>query len=503
MGLFDRARVPVVVPVAPRRTVEAKRSFAAAAFSRLFGAWTTTLVSPDDDLEMGLQAIRARSRDLTDNNPLAAAAARAFVENIAGPNGMLCSPQVTTRTGDLRSNLNRKLSLWFAEWGQPGTCTMDGRLSWVDLQRLFVRTWRVDGEFFAIEHRGRGVNRFGYALQPIDADQVDHNYKRKRTATQNEIRMGVELDAYERPVAYHVFKEHPSSGNRERERIPADRMIHCLEQLRPGQTRGIPAGIAAMARLKMGDQYDQFELGAAQLAAGMAVLFKQAAEGPALVGADGKDLEAEIPLSIEAMQGKLLPPGVEPFALSAEHPTSAYESFSRAWRRDVGTAYGLAYSTITGDLTQASYGSLRDGSLKERDLFRGYHRWMGTHFCTRVYRAAMEQSALMGAVALPNENVDEWSAVAFSGRGWDWIDPSKDIKATEAEIKLGLTSRQAAAREMGRNYEDVLRETSEDLASAKEWGVPVDGVEGAKPGAPAAPDVTDTATDGGTNAGTD
>ena len=353
MGLFDRARVPVVVPVAPRRTVEAKRSFAAAAFSRLFGAWTTTLVSPDDDLEMGLQAIRARSRDLTDNNPLAAAAARAFVENIAGPNGMLCSPQVTTRTGDLRSNLNRKLSLWFAEWGQPGTCTMDGRLSWVDLQRLFVRTWRVDGEFFAIEHRGRGVNRFGYALQPIDADQVDHNYKRKRTATQNEIRMGVELDAYERPVAYHVFKEHPSSGNRERERIPADRMIHCFEQLRPGQTRGIPAGIAAMARLKMGDQYDQFELGAAQLAAGMAVLFKQAAEGPALVGADGKDLEAEIPLSIEAMQGKLLPPGVEPFALSAEHPTSAYESFSRAWRRAVGTAYGLAYSTITGELRLA------------------------------------------------------------------------------------------------------------------------------------------------------
>ena len=56
---------------------------------------------------------------------------------------------------------------------------------------------------------------------------------------------------------------------------------------------------------------------------------------------------------------------------------------------------------------------------------------------------------------------------------------------------------------MGRNYEDVLRETSEDLASAKEWGVPVDGVEGAKPGAPAAPDVTDTATDGGINAGTD
>lgn len=502
MGLFDRRRVPVVATVEPRRTLTAKRSFAAAAASRLFGAWTTALVSPDDDLQMGLQQIRARSRDLTDNNPLAAAAARSFVENIAGPNGMLCSPQVTTRTGDLRSNLNRKLALWFAEWGQPGTCTVDGRLSWVDLQRLFVRTWRVDGEFFAIEHRGRNVNRFGYALQPIDADQVDHSYKQSRAPGRNEIRMGVELDEYDRPVAYHVFKEHPSSGSRsrERERIPASRMIHCFEQLRPGQTRGIPAGVAAMARLKMGDQYDQFELGAAQLAAGMAVLFKQAADGPALVGADGKDLEAEIPLSIEAMQGKLLPPGVEPFALSAEHPTSAYESFSRAWRRDVATAYGLAYSTITGDLTQASYGSLRDGSLKERDLFRGYHRWMATHFCTRIYRAAMEQSALMGALSLPSENVDEWATVAFSGRGWDWIDPAKDIKATEAEIKLGLASRQSAAREMGRNYEDVLRETAEDLASAKEWGVPVDGVDGAKPPTPGTPMPT---TDGGTDDGTE
>lgn len=492
----------------PRRTAVAKRSFTAAALSRLFGAWGTSLVSADDDLAMAIDKLRARSRDLTQNNPLASAAARAFVENIAGPTGMLCSPQVTNRNGDLRSPLNRKLSAWWAEWGQPGTCTVDGRLSWVDLQRLAVRTWRVDGEFFAIKHRSKRVNRFGYALQPIDADQVDHAYNVRRAPNRNAIRMGVEVDGFDRPVAYHVFTDHPNgSSSRQRERIPADQMLHLFEQLRPGQTRGIPAGVAGMARLKMIDQYDQFELGAAQLAAGMAVLFMQAADGPTLQGADGKDLEAEIPLTIEAMQGKLLPPGVTPHALSAEHPTSAYESFSRAGRRDVAASYGLAYSTLTGDLTQASYGSLRDGSLKERDLFRGYHRWFATHFCTVIYREAMEQSALMGTLTLPSENVDDWNAVAFSGRGWDWIDPSKDIKATEAEIKLGLTSRQAAAREMGRDFEEVLRETAEDLANAKEWGVPVDGVESAKPvGAPATPDatdVTDTATDGGTNAGTD
>jgi lambda family phage portal protein len=499
MGIFTRT--PAIVPVRPRQ-VTAKRSFAAAALSRLFGAWGVELVAADDELALAIDKLRSRSRDLTQNNPLASAAARAFVENIAGPTGMLCTPQVTNRSGDLRSPLNRKLSAWWTAWGQPGTCTVDGRLSWVDLQRLAVRTWRVDGEFFAIKHRSKRVNRFGYALQPIDADQVDHTYNVRRSATRNAVRMGVEVDSLDRPVAYHIFTDHPSGGlSRTRERVPADRVLHLFEQLRPGQTRGIPAGVAGMARLKMIDQYDQFELGAAQLAAGMAVLFKQAADGPVIQDENGNDLASEIPLTIEAMQGKLLPPGVEPFALSAEHPTSAYESFSRAGRRDVAASYGLAYSTLTGDLTQASYGSLRDGSLKERDLFRGYHRSFATHFCEVAYRDALEQSVLTGAIQLPTENADEWNAVAFSGRGWDWIDPAKDIKATEAEIKLGLTSRQQAAREMGRNYEDVLRETSEDLKNAAEWGVPVHGTD--KGPVVEAPDPNDATTEGGVNAGID
>jgi lambda family phage portal protein len=203
-------------------------------------------------------------------------------------------------------------------------------------------------------------------------------------------------------------------------------------------------------------------------------------------------LPAEIPLAIEAMMGKLLPPGVDPFTLASEHPTTAYEAYSRASRRDVAVGYGLAYSTLTGDLTQASYGSLRDGSLKERDLFRGYHRMFATHFCAPIYRAWLEQAVLTNAITLPSQNADEWNAVAFSGRGWPWIDSLKDITATEREIKLGLNSRQAAARAMGRNYEDVLRETSEDLAEAAAWGVPVMGTENVvATGAPATTEGTD------------
>jgi lambda family phage portal protein len=480
MALLDRLRrdapAPVAAPVPSAVTV--KRSFFASAFSRLFGAWTTTLASADSDVQEALAALRARHRDLCDNNPLAAAAVRAFVENVAGPDGMLCTPLVTTRSGDLRARVNRQLADAFAAWGQRGICTVDGRSSWVDVQRLVVRTWRTDGEVFVRFHRGRAVNRFGFALQLIDPDLVDHTHNQPRARDRNEIRMGVELDQYERPVAYHVFTEHPSlRANRTRVRIPASEMLHVFEQRRPGQTRGVPAGVAVMGRLKMLDQFQEFALGAAQLTAGMAVMFEQDKDGPALLGEDGQPIETDIPSRLEAAMGKLLPPGVKPFTLAAEHPTANYEPFVRASTRDIATGYGLAYSSVTGDLTQASYGSMRDGSLKERDLFRGYHRWLAAVLCVPVYQAWLEQAVLMNAVTLPSQRSEDWQAVQFSGRGWTWIDPEKDIRAVERQVKLGLASRQDIARSMGRNYEDVLRETSEDLAKAAEWGVPVGGID--------------------------
>ena len=52
----------------------------------------------------------------------------------------------------------------FANWGKA--CTVDGRLSWVDAQKLFVETVARDGECLIRLVRGYN-NPFGFALQFI------------------------------------------------------------------------------------------------------------------------------------------------------------------------------------------------------------------------------------------------------------------------------------------------------------------------------------------------
>ncbi len=49
----------------------------------------------------------------------------------------------------------------------------------------------------------------GFQLQFLEADHLDENKNNVYKATGNRIKMGVEVDKYDRPVAYHLYKDHP------------------------------------------------------------------------------------------------------------------------------------------------------------------------------------------------------------------------------------------------------------------------------------------------------
>ncbi|MCH7532721.1 MAG: phage portal protein [Gemmatimonadetes bacterium] len=83
-----------------------------------------------------------------------------------------------------------------------------------------------------------------------------------------EIRMGIEMDANGRRLAYHVFTRHPSEGlGRERTHVPAAEIIHFFVRYRPGQTRGYSLFAPVLTTLKMVDGLTDAELVASRLAA--------------------------------------------------------------------------------------------------------------------------------------------------------------------------------------------------------------------------------------------
>ena len=90
------------------------------------------------------------------------------------------------------------------------SCTVDGRLSWIEVQKLVIESCARDGEAFIRIHRNRTFQD-SISLEIIEPDRVDEELS-KRIPNGNEIRMGVELNQYKRPVAYHHLTRNVISG---------------------------------------------------------------------------------------------------------------------------------------------------------------------------------------------------------------------------------------------------------------------------------------------------
>ena len=65
---------------------------------------------------------------------------------MVGPYGVNVQAKARNADGSLDAPGNKIVENAWKVWGQRGNCTVDGRLSWVDAQRLFVETLARDGE---------------------------------------------------------------------------------------------------------------------------------------------------------------------------------------------------------------------------------------------------------------------------------------------------------------------------------------------------------------------
>lgn len=458
----------------PKRT-PSRRSYSGALLSRLTDDWLAPLTSANRSIEGNLITLRARARALVRNNPHARAAVRLFQDNVPGPGGMTLQAENAFANGNLRRPLNDAIeAAWRAFHADPNQWSADGRLTGADFQRLVIANWVVDGEVLIRRRRGYG-NRYGYALELLDPDQLDETYNRRASEGANEIRYGIELDANDRPVAYHLLSAHPSevtSLGQKRVRVPAADILHIYLPERPGQLRGVTAFAPVMVRLHMLDGFEEASLVAARAAAANPMVFEQNAEvyAPPEGGAVPEDVE----IDIEPGSSRLLPPGITANMLSPEHPTATFTEFDTAMLRAISAGLGVAYASLSQDLTAVNYSSIRAGLLAERDMWRGLQGWFAAHLLTPIYRDWLQYAYLAGQVPLPTADVTRWQAASFEGRGWGWVDPYNDVKAAELEIGLGLNTRTALARERGRgDFADLARQLAEEQEIAAEWGISI------------------------------
>ncbi len=426
-------------------------------------------LSADQEMRWNLRVLRARSRELVRDNPHAKRFIHLCANNVVGHRGIQLQARVPALKGGFSEGVNAQLEQEWQAWGHAESCTVDGRLSWTELQRLVCKTLPQDGEVVLRLIRGF-PNEWGFALQLIDADQLDVTYNRGPDAQGTEVRMGVEVDRWTRPIAFHIWNRHPSEYEyefmRERIRVPAKDVIHLYVQHRVGQTRGVPWFHAVMLKLKMHDGYEEAELVAARIAAAkMGFLVMKNEEGYTPPAAD--DPDQRLQFEVEPGLMTQLDPGYEFQAWDPQHPTQAFESFTKSVLKSVATGLGTTYAAMSGDLSEANYSSMRSGTLVERDEWKALQEWLSEHLHRRVYEAWLELAILAGRVTVGPRAPERLKAVRWVPRGFEWVDPLSEMRAVALEIDYGLTSRTRKAAEQGVDLAEVFVELAEEEQLAK------------------------------------
>jgi lambda family phage portal protein len=431
-------------------------------------------LSADASLLGSLDKLRARSRQLWMSNPYASRFVQMVVGNVLGRDGIRMEAQVLREDGTLDEKDSLDLEAMWGRWSRPEYCSMNGRLSFLDIQKLALSTMARDGEVLIRVHNPAD-SEFGFALQVIECDKLLTGAN-KTLDGGNRLNMSIEQDAYGRPIAYWLA-DVPIGGEYisanpatvKTIRVPAEEIVHLYLFERPEQSRGIPWMAQSMRGLHMTESYREAELVAARVAASK-MAFYTSSDGQ---GYTGDDITQDGSLVFEAEAGLIeqLPAGMDLQTLDWSHPNSNVGDFVKSCLRGVSSGLNISYNALSNDLEGVNFSSIRAGVQEERETWKSLQSFMIGHLIQPIFDKWLARVILEGAVPFPPRKIDKFKSVVWRPRGFSYVDPAKDNQAFAKAVQLGVMSRTEIAASQGKDFKETLATLAQEERLAYEAGV--------------------------------
>lgn len=461
-----------------------QRSYAMAMGGRLTTGWRATQSSADQELNLTLPILRGRARELTRNAGYALRAKIIVVNNVIGPGiGMQCNVR---NNRDRLTDVNDAIEEAWCTWSRASSCHTGGKLHFSDLERAAMAQVFEAGECFLRKHYAPfGDSEIPIALELIESERLADTFTTPGPiVTDNDVRLAVEVDKYQRPLAYWIREHHPgdlriNTMTIDRvERVPADQIIHLHVQDRWPQVRGEPWLHAAARRLNDMDGYSEAEIVAARGAATYMGFIRTPDES--LIPPD-TETGAQRNIQMEPGMMEQLPPGWDVTVNNPNRPNPAMDPFMRMMLREVAAGVGVSYESLSRDYSQSNYSSSRLALLDDRDLWRQLQQWWIRTFREPFYREWLKQAVFANAIkGLTIEayfnDVERYTAARWKPRGWSWVDPTKEAEAAKISVRSGFDSLTHIIAQTGdgRDLEDVIEERKLELQMLDEAGYTTD-----------------------------
>lgn len=453
------------------------RGYEAAKGGRRTDGWWAPNTGPNAEIGPAAQRLRARSRDLARNDPIATNIVRTHVSHIVGA-GIV--PRLSIPADD--ANPDRRLAAirrhredWksFSRQADP-----QGQLNWYGLQALVCRTVIESGEALVLvlpRPRAFGLE-VPLQLQVLEPDFLDSSRLAPNTAG-NLVVQGIELDRDGRRAGYWLYDQHPGESylgmnmGQQSRFWPADQVLHVFDVLRPGQLRGVPWLAPVVMTLRDTGDYVDAEIVRKRIEACIAAFVSRAEDlGGEGVGGAGNTVTDSAGKIVEKMAPGMIAylPGESNVSFNTPSASEGYADFLRTQHRIAAVGAGIPYEDAAGDLSQVNYSSYRGGRLNYWAKLDQWQWNMMIHqLCEPVERALDTLLVAMGR--RPQSERSIWTPPERP-----LIDPGKDGLANTHLMRSGQRSLPAIIAATGEDPEEVLAEIRDFNRLVDAYGVVLD-----------------------------
>lgn len=403
--------------------------------------------------------LRQQARHFEQNYDLALGVLNTLSANVIGPNGIGIEPQPRRADGSIDDALARQiLDLW-KDWQRRPEVTWQH--DWPAMQRLLCRSWLRDGEVFAQVVSGIGPwldhgTRVPLSLEMLEADYIPLDMQSSKPI----IVQGIEINAWGRPIAYHVHKTDPlESGGLigQTKRISADAMLHIANRHRIRQLRGVSVFASILQRFDDLKDYEESERIAAKIAASMAAFIRKGAPDQYEPETDGQ------PRSMQMRPGMIfddLKQGEEIGTIDTNRPNPNLETYRSGQLKAIAAGAGPTYSSISRTY-DGTY------SAQRQELVEGWNTYatLSNEFIGRISRpvyeafiaAAVASGQLRPSSAIVRDTLDD---AVYLAPQMPWIDPKKEAEAFGMLEDRCYVSGAEIVRKRGGNPIDTIEQQS-------------------------------------------
>lgn len=462
-------------------------------FSAINGAWNAASkkrrtikkfdpITGDADADSldDLPTLRSRSRSLLRNTPIAAGAIRTNQVHVIGSGLKLQSrinAEVLNMDEDTADKWQQKTEGEFLSWAESLDCDINRGKNFYDFQNLVFRSILESGDCFVLPlFKEINTLNYGLRLQAVEADRIENPQNKPDTKT---LAGGVEKSKDGTPKKYWVRTQHPGAQSTPIERkwdsISAftgngrRKIIHIYEQLRPGQTRGVPYLAPVIEMLHQLGKYTDAELQSAVIASYFTVFVTTPDGGgnfssflPSDEGGDSGD--EDYTMGSGAIVG--LAEGEEISTANPGRPNSGFDPFVTSVLRQVGTALGLPFELLIQHFTK-SYSAARTAMLNAWKVFMTRRSFMIDHFCNLVYELWMEEAVLRQRIHAPGFLTDPLMRKAYLGNLWigpaaGQIDPTKETAAAQARVDGFFSNIAVESAAMGIDFDQNVKQVKRE-----------------------------------------